>query len=168
MTANTFSRINVVRERGAALVVALVMLLLITAVAAATMTNSTFLTAITGNVQQREGVFRVAESAVEQTLDLPSTQWMAAETTKASAATLDDELLAVDASHLSSAQTNVDDPTATIRYLEARPYYGTGEQLGEGAPQVKSYEVTGTAESKSGRVATTIVQGISKVVPQAK
>lgn len=153
------------RERGATLIVALILLLLITVVAATTLTNSTFMTAITGNVQQREVVFRVAESAVEQVLALPVTQLDAAEKQKAAAATLSDEPLVVSEALLATPQPHLKNPKATIRYLDDRPYYGAGEQLGSEAPVIKQYEVSGVAETSSERTKTTVVQGISRVLP---
>lgn len=57
------------KQRGAVLIVSLIMLLLITAIALSTISGSTFQTAMTTNAQQRESILRVAESAAEQPLN---------------------------------------------------------------------------------------------------
>lgn len=54
-------------QSGAVLVIALVFLLLITAIAASLMTSGSFETVIVANKLQREDVFHAAESALEQT-----------------------------------------------------------------------------------------------------
>lgn len=56
-------------QKGAVLIVSLIMLLLITAIALSTLSGSTFQTVMTNNAQQRESVMRVAESAAEQPLN---------------------------------------------------------------------------------------------------
>lgn len=56
------------KQRGAVLIVSLVLLLLITAIAVSTISSSTFQTTMTANAQLRESVLRSAESAAEQPL----------------------------------------------------------------------------------------------------
>lgn len=53
-------------QNGAVLVIALIFLLLITAIAASLMTSGSFETVIVTNKQQREDVFQTAESSLEQ------------------------------------------------------------------------------------------------------
>ena len=55
-------------QQGAVLIVSLILLLLITVIALSTVSSSTFQTSMVVNAQQRESIFRVAESAAEQTL----------------------------------------------------------------------------------------------------
>ena len=56
------------KQNGAVLVVALIFLLLITAIAASLMTSGSFETKIAGNKQERENIFHIAESAVDQVI----------------------------------------------------------------------------------------------------
>jgi hypothetical protein len=146
------------RQKGAVLIVSLVFLLLITAIAASTLTSSTFQTAMINNAQQRETVFRTAETAVEKSLELPDTVLDLAET-----AAKTDQSYAVPSTDLETTQPNVKQLAATITYLDERPPIVEGYDPTRNT--IKQYEVNGEATSTDDRVSVEIVQGIARVRP---
>lgn len=149
------------RERGAVLIVSLILLLIITAIAASTLTSGTFQTVVSNNAQKRDTVFHVAESAAERTLPLsPTTTNNArnASNTTGVAVTLSP-----------SGQSGLDTPIAKVIYPGdkdgKRPAYLKGTAFGSGVQYViRTYEVQGKAQtSDGGNVATTVVMGVAKV-----
>ena len=143
-------------QRGAVLLVSLVLLLLITAIAISMVSNSTFQTAMVVNAQQRESVFRSAESAAEQS----STPELAGQ-------------LDVNAAgnYLDVPATDLHAPSADVGVTARLVYIGQGPALGSnslgyggsgmsGGPGVQIIEAQGSAASSGDKVATKVVQGL--------
>ena len=152
-------------QRGAVLIVSLILLLLITAIAASVLISSTFQTKISANMQQRESVFRVAESATEQVL--PLTVANAASAIAASPTT--GVTVAV-----ATTQPNVDTPAAKIYYpgdaLAKRPLLFPGVAVGCGGGGgvvyvARNYDVRGDATSSDTHIHSQVDVGVSRVEP---
>jgi hypothetical protein len=147
------------REKGAVLVVSLVLLLIITAIAASTLTSSTFQTVVSNNAQKRDVVFRAAESAVERVLPLDP-------------ALLNSAYKAGVAGHkvtlTGPEQPGVEIPQVKVTYAGdedgQRQANLKGISLGgEWNYVIRTYEVQGDAKSVDGKVQTQVIAGIAKV-----
>lgn len=152
------------RQRGAVLIVCLVLLLIITAIAASTLSSGTFQTSIATNAQKRETVFRVAESATEQVLPLSADAANGARNAEASQSsyTVPD---------ISTDQAGVDQPVAKVTYPGDRDgkrnLFLPGVAIGGDVTYVvRDYEVEGSAKTSDGRIGTKVVLGIAKVESQ--
>jgi hypothetical protein len=149
------------RQRGAVLVVCLILLLIITAIAASTLSSGTFQTSIATNAQKRETVFRVAESAVEQVLPLSADV-----ANKARKAEASDTRYSVP--NISTGQPGLGTPTATVKYPGdedgKRNLFLPGVALGgDVAYVVRNYEIEGSAKTSDAKVGTKVVLGVAKV-----
>lgn len=147
------------RQQGAVLIVSLVLLLIITAIAASTLTSSTFQTVVSNNAQKRDTVFHVAESAAERVLPM-------------SVATTNSARKAGENGHpvtlTSSNQPGIGTPTAKVIYPGdkdgKRPAYLKGTSFGSGVQYIiRNYEVQGKANTSDGNVSTTVIMGVAKV-----
>lgn len=152
-------------QRGAVLIVSLILLLIITAIAASVMTSSTFQTKISANAQQRESVFRVAESATEQLLPLSQPTASAA---AAAASTVGTTV------SVTTSQSEVGTLTAKVYYqgdtLAMRPLFLPGTAVGCGGgggviSVARTYDVKGDATSVDGRIHSQIAVGVARVEP---
>lgn len=155
-------------QRGAVLVVSLVLLLLITLVAVTTISSSTFQTVMVNNAQQREFVFRAAESVVDQSLDEMATLRPAYDTYMVWTGTNnpDDRAFEVPSARLSTPMHGIDSLAAAAYYM-GRGSQPIGESLrGDSAGFKKQnaiYEIRGTAKSSDDKVTSQIIQGVSSL-----
>jgi type IV pilus assembly PilX-like protein len=137
------------KQRGAVLLVSLIFLLLITAIAASLMTSGSFETVMIGNVQQKENVFRTAESAVEQAAhqDIVFSE--------ARKRTVPYEVPSGDLAELNeNLEYKVE-----VEYLSAAgrlPPAG----FGIGEFQYQMYEIRGEANTSDERIGTEVIQGV--------
>lgn len=148
-------------QQGAVLIVSLILLLLITVIALSTMSSSTFQTAMVINAQQRESVFRTAESAAEQALYADAfTQAYNAYLKNGNA----QASYSIPSSNLHTPLTNV---TMTAQLLcKGKGSAATYQELSanSGSQMVsKIYESRGNANTSDQKVATQVVQGIGVV-----
>jgi type IV pilus assembly protein PilX len=146
-------------ERGAVLIVALIFLLLITAIAASLMTSGSFQTVMVGNVQQRESIFRAAESAVQQTVDNTAMRKQALNAVEVVQAVPAGQLRALpaDADHTYGA--------TIVASSSSRPAVGYSLSGGDGQLGYKTFEIRGTAARNDNRVQTDVVLGALMLVP---
>lgn len=139
-------------QRGAVLVVSLIFLLIITAIAVASLSGSTLQTVMARNAQLREAIFRATESAIEQAIEFPN---------------VFDRALATAAGFaVPGVTTSVDDSEADARVscLQARPI--VGYQIGGGTSYaVFVFDATATANTTDDRVASRITQGVAIGMP---
>jgi type II secretory pathway pseudopilin PulG len=154
-------------QRGAVLIVSLVLLLLITMVAVTTISSSTFQTVMVNNAQQREFAFRAAESATEQALDADATLAPAYNTYLRwkGSGNPDDRYFTVPSASLSTPMHGVDGLAATVYYMGAGPQ-PIGESIREGSGIKKQnaiYEVRGFAKSSDDKLQSQIIQGVSRL-----
>lgn len=154
-------------QRGAVLVLALIFLLLITAVAASLMTGGTFETVMVGNAQQREHLFRAAESAVEQILPKQP---------PFSSARSSNKVYEVPAAQLAKPEPGIG-YDVQIEYLAGAARPVPDNELGSFVYSM--YEVQGTAytttdskdesgeeiKTENGRMKTQLVQGLGRMEP---
>lgn len=154
-------------QRGAVLVLALIFLLLITAVAASLMTGGTFETVMVGNAQQREHIFRAAESSVEQVLPKQP---------PFSAARSSGQVYSVPASQLADPEPGMG-YDVKIEYLTGASRPVPDNELGSFVYSM--YQVQGTAytttdstsesgettKTENGRMKTQLVQGLGRMEP---
>jgi len=141
------------KQNGAVLVVSLVLLLLITLVAITTLSSSTFQTSMVNNVQKRESVFRVAESAAEQSLTQAALSQAYTQTS-----------YTVPTANLSTSETEVSMSARVVSLGNGAPPMGFS--ISGGSPFVnRVYEAQGTAASSDTKVATQVIQGAAKTEP---
>lgn len=149
------------KQRGAVLVIALIFLLLITAIAASLMTSGSFETVMVANKQKRNDQFHTGEAGVNQVLN-DNVIFEAADQAKGT----------VNANHLLAAlpATTGNNYTAEVEALSiegvkaAKP-----KKIGEsidgatgGSGSYLSYEVRSTATALDNSMATEIVMGIAR------
>lgn len=153
-------------QRGAVLIVSLIFLLLITFIALTTMSSSTFQTTMATNMQQRASVFRVAESAAEQSLAEAS--WSGANNAHLiwegnGRSVAAQRIYTTPSASLVSPEYNVS-MSATVVYLGdgALPEDFSFDSQG---PKLKNfiYEARGAATTDDGKIATRVIQGVSKL-----
>ncbi|MFT3929812.1 MAG: PilX N-terminal domain-containing pilus assembly protein [Spongiibacteraceae bacterium] len=149
---------SIPNQRGAVLVVSLILLLLITVIAVATMTSSTFQTAMVVNAQQSDYTFRSAESAADDGLVVALLPFADARY----------EQNGKKPSAFDVPSTNLHPPRNDIS-VSAKLY-----RMGNGAPplnqglglvQTRIYEVVGAAESADKKTSTKVAQGAAVLQP---
>lgn len=143
------------RQCGAVLVVSLVLLLLITLVALATISGSTFQTTKVNNMQKRESIFRVGESAAEQALT--SDNVAQAYNSSTSNFTVPADALTTperDAVMAAIVTYRGDGPLPVGYSIENNKKWTN-----------RTYESAGSSRSSDGRAATRVIQGASKTEP---
>jgi type II secretory pathway pseudopilin PulG len=144
-------------QNGAVLVVSLVLLLLITAIAVSTISSSTFQTTMSTNAQQREAVFRNAESAAERAISMETLEAAYSLYLKSKKA----RTYSVPSSKLGANQA------AEAIYVGASQPFGS--MFGY---KYHIFETRGTAFSTDGnsstaKVKTEVVQGATRLLPDA-
>lgn len=152
------------RQRGAVLVVCLILLLIITAIAASTLSSGTFQTSIATNAQKRETVFRVAESAVEQVLPLSADAANGARQAEVSNSSYS-------VPGITTSQPGVATPSAKVKYPGdkdgKRNLFLPGVAIGGDVTYVvRNYEIEGSAKTGDDKVGTKVVLGVAKVESQ--
>jgi hypothetical protein len=154
-------RVDMHKQRGAVLIVSLILLLLITAIAVSTISSSTFQTSMAANAQQRESVFRLAESAAEQPLTDDNLGRAYSAYIKAGkkgsgddriytvpSTKLTDERMSAEVLHLGEADTELSDITGVKYFVyESRGFAHSAEET----------------EQDTAKVATEVVQGVAKL-----
>lgn len=144
------------KERGAVLIIALIFLLLITAIGAALVSSGSFQTVMVGNVQQREDVFRTAESAAEQTL--------ANDAMAQTAANALNVVQAVPAAQMNPLPANSGKAySATVVAINAPGRMVAGYSAG--TVMYRTYEIRGSAKANDNRVQTDVVLGALRLAP---
>jgi hypothetical protein len=152
------------RQQGAVLIVSLVLLLIITAIAASTLTSSTFQTVVSNNAQKRDTIFHVAESAAERVLPLS-----VAVANQARKAQLTNTSYTVTLTTSNQAGTAI--PTAKVTYPGdkdgKRNLFLPGVAIGGDVTYiVRNYEIQGDAKTTDSKVGTSVVMGVGKVESQ--
>lgn len=138
------------RQQGAVLVISLIFLLLITAIAVASMTGGTQQTMVVSNAQQREAVFRSAESVVEQTLTLANYNQAMNKP--------------IGEPYTAAATSHVADSSATAKIAcKSRRLPLNGWEIGSYAVFV--YEASGAIETDDERIQTEVLQGVGTMLP---
>jgi|GEM_PF-2545190 len=160
-------RVVMRKQEGAVLVVSLILLLLITVIAISTMSSATFQTTMVINAQQREEVFRSAESAAEQALTADS---MVGANNAYLANGNAPKAYGVPAANLHTPATDIS--MSADLYYKGRGTAAVNQELsgGGGAQLVsKIYEARGSAATtdaavaSDAKVATQIIQGVGIV-----
>jgi uncharacterized protein YycO len=155
------------KQRGAVLIVSLILLLLITAIAVSTISSSTFQTAMAANAQQRETILRAAESAAEQPLtdDILSKaynaflKWGGTKNESDRIYSVPEDKLKGD---LPMEATVLHLGVANAEYFDPKQY------------KYYVYESRGLAhsadddDSKKAKVSTQVVQGVAKLSPSGQ
>jgi len=154
------------QQQGATLVVSLIMLLIITAIAASTLTSSTFQTKMSANAQQRATVLRAAESATEQVLPITDATASAARTAGTNGAVMATTNPQTDLIDTAKFSTVVVDMDLDVNNGQSHPYKADGSGFRrEGALQyqVHPFEVRGSAVTQDGRIYSQVVVGVGRV-----
>jgi Tfp pilus assembly protein PilX len=137
-------------ERGAVLIIALIFLLLITAIAASLMTSGSFQTTMVANVQQREAIFRAAESVVQQTLVNNAARDRAVNSPGV--------IQLVPVAEIRALPANADyNYSATMVSVPGATRMASGYSTG--AVVFQTFEIRGSAARNDGRVQTDVVLG---------
>jgi len=152
-------------QQGATLVVSLIMLLIITAIAASTLTSSTFQTKMSANAQQRTAVFRAAESATEQVLPISPTTASAAKAAGTGGTTMATTNPQTDLIDSAKFSTVVIDMDLNPSNKQSHDFMGSGTGIKNGlvSYQVHPFEVRGNAVSQDGRIYSQVVVGVGRV-----
>ncbi len=133
------------RQRGATLIIGLVLLLVLSVLAVSTMSSATFGLTMTSNAQYTENAFQLAETAVEVAInDGPFS------TTGGTKLTPDTEVADLDANAIGNY-------TAGTDYIQCTPVEGFSEDYGS-ADSFKAYHFQITATGTSARAAQSVHQ----------
>jgi|GEM_PF-1279592 Tfp pilus assembly protein PilX len=144
------------KQSGAVLIVALIFLLLITAIAASLMTSGSFETVMVDNKQQREAVFHLSESAVEQI-------------TKNQAA-FNSALNANGTPYTASAAlkplgSSTKSYSVQVEYLKGPGTKRLPINNSFGLVTNQTFEIRADAGTVDGKVVTELVQGVTRMMP---
>jgi hypothetical protein len=149
------------KQRGAVLVIALIFLLLITAIAASLMTSGSFETVMVANKQKRDDLFHVGEAGVEQVLRNDAI-FQAADT--ANGTVNANQLLAALPANSSSTYVAEVEALSLPGVKGAKPKK-SGESIDGSAGtsgSYLSYEIRSTASALDNSMATELVLGVAR------
>ena len=149
------------QQQGAVLLVSLVMLLVITVIAVASLSTGTLETKMVVNVVQKETSFQEAESAVDETIEDPThlyNAWVLGRNNP----NLPMQSAAKQHSVPITSHSSYANSSATAEFLSSKPSIGGDSiTIGSGVSmRVYSYEVRGTASLDNATVDTVVGQGV--------
>ncbi len=144
-----------VRQRGAALVVGLILLMVLTVLAISTVRTASLELTMTGNAQFRQRAFQLAESGIAETLGAIDSRARP---------------LPADCAEAFGSEVRLEPLAGSyatrVCFVGSTPPLTSGSSLGSGKLREDHYEVTSTGRTDQRGARAQHVQGLSRLAPE--